>query len=72
MILRGMSRPMGLLFVFVAAFFLAVMCGGPLALLPVLFEEPKAVEGYFLGFGGHTFRVALIRLFGKSSHGSVI
>ncbi len=47
MILRGMSRPMGLLFVFVAAFFLAVMCGGPLALLPVLFEKPEAVEGYF-------------------------
>ena len=47
MILRGLPRPMGLLYVFVAAFLLAVMCGGPLALLPVLFEEPKAVEGYF-------------------------
>lgn len=46
MILRGLSRPMGLLVVFAAAFAVAVVFG-PLALLPVLFEEPKAVEGYF-------------------------
>jgi len=50
-ILRGLSRPMALCAVFAAAFAVAVVFG-PLALLPVLPEEPKAAEGYlrYLGY----------------------
>lgn len=46
MILRGLSRPMGLLVVFAAAFAVA-MVFGPLTLLPVLLEERKAIDGFF-------------------------
>lgn len=53
MILRGLSRPMALCVVFAAAFAVAVVLG-PIVMLPMIFEEPRVVEGYlrYLGYLG--------------------